>query len=98
MRVIVVGAGAMGSIFRAALRRARCDVAFCDIRPDVVAAFHQPGFALTGVLGDSVTPYPASLDAADLGQADVALVQVDSSATSEAARIAQACLRPSGFA
>jgi 2-dehydropantoate 2-reductase len=98
MRVIVVGAGAMGSIFGAALARAGCDVAFCDIRPEVVAAFRKPGLRLTGALGDSTTPYPASADVAGLGEADMVLVQVESSATAEAARMAQVCLRPSGFA
>jgi 2-dehydropantoate 2-reductase len=98
MRVIVVGAGAMGSIFGAALARAGCHVAFCDVRPDVVAAFRDPGLELTGVLGATTTPYPASLDPSDLGAADMVLVQVDASATPQAARIARACLGPSGFA
>jgi 2-dehydropantoate 2-reductase len=98
MHVIVVGAGAMGSIFGAALARAGCHVAFCDIRPEVVAAFGTPGLHMTGVLGDSTGAYPASLDPGDLGEADMVLVQVDSSATAQAARIAQRCLRPTGFA
>jgi 2-dehydropantoate 2-reductase len=88
----------MGSIFGAALGRAGCDVVFCDIRPDVVAALRHPGLQVTGVIGHAVTSYPASTDPGDLGEADMVLVQVDSLATSDAAQIAKRLLRPSGFA
>ena len=98
MRVIVVGAGAMGSIFGAALARAGCEVAFCDVRPEVAAAFVHPGLRLEGVLGESVTPFEASTDPGTLGAADMVLVQVESGATAKAARIAEFCLKPGGYA
>jgi 2-dehydropantoate 2-reductase len=98
MRVIVIGAGAMGSIFGAALARAGCEVAFCDVRPEVTAAFVAPGLRLEGVLGESLTSFPASVDPGALGVADMALVQVESGATGEAARIAASCLKPGGYA
>jgi 2-dehydropantoate 2-reductase len=98
MRVIVVGAGAMGSIFGAALARAGCEVAFCDVRPEVTASLVHPGLTLEGVLGESVTPFEASTDPGALGLADMVLVQVDSAATTEAANIAKFCLKPGGYA
>ncbi|MFO1148287.1 MAG: 2-dehydropantoate 2-reductase [Alsobacter sp.] len=96
--MIVIGAGAMGAIFGSALARAGCDVAFCERRPEVVAAIRDPGLQLTGVMGDTTCPYPASTNVADLGRADMVLVQVDSSATPDAARRARDCLTPQGFA
>jgi 2-dehydropantoate 2-reductase len=98
MRVIVVGAGAMGSIFGAALARAGCEVAFCDVRPDVAASFVSPGLRLTGALGDMTARFEASTDPGALGQADMVLVLVESGATAQAARVAAFCLKAGGYA
>ena len=98
MRVAVLGAGAMGSIFGAALARAGAEIVFYDRRADVVDAIRRDGLRLSGVLGNSTLRAPATAEAGELGQADVALVLVDSTATAEVAAVAEACLSPGGFA
>ena len=98
MRVAVLGAGAMGSIFGAALVRAGASVVFFDKRKEVVEAIRRDGLVVTGVLGDSALNAAATSDPADLGQADLALVLVDSGATAEVAGIAETHLAGDGFA
>ena len=98
MRVVVIGAGAMGSIFGAALARANADVVFYDSRIAVIDAIRRDGVVLTGVLGDTALRAEATASPADLGGADLALVLVDSTATASVAPLAAACLAPEGFA
>ena len=47
MRVAVIGAGAMGSIFGAALSRSGAEVIFFDRRPEVVEAINNDGLRLS---------------------------------------------------
>ena len=54
MRVAVLGSGAMGSIFGAALHRAGAEVVFFDQRKEVVEAINRDGLRLEGVLGEFV--------------------------------------------
>lgn len=54
MRITVLGSGAMGSIFGAALHRAGAEVVFFDKRKEVVEAINRDGLRVTGVLGEFV--------------------------------------------
>lgn len=98
MRVAVLGAGAMGAIFGAALGRAGAEVMFFDRRTDVVEAINRDGLRLSGVLGDFTLKRPATTDPGQLGSVDVALVLVDSNATTRVALVAEECLAENGFA
>jgi 2-dehydropantoate 2-reductase len=98
MRVAVLGAGAMGSIFGAALARPGAEVVFFDKRTQVVTAINRDGLRLSGVLGEFTLKNPATSDPKVLGKVDVALVLVDANATAEVAKVAEECLRPDGFA
>ena len=98
MRVLVIGAGAMGSIFGAALARAGCAVVFHDTRAEVLAAIRDRGLDVSGVLGESVLRHEVLEDPRRAGAADMVLVQVESGATAEAARVAAAALNGDGFA
>jgi 2-dehydropantoate 2-reductase len=98
MRVAVLGAGAMGAIFGAALIRAGATVSFFDRRREVVDAIGRDGLVLSGVLGEYALPVKATTDPAELGAVDMALVLVDSTSTIDVAPIAAVCLKPDGFA
>jgi 2-dehydropantoate 2-reductase len=98
MRVAVVGAGAMGAIFGAALARAGAETIFFDRRNDVVEAIRRDGLQLSGVRGDFALRVRATTNAAEVGLAEVVLVLVDSTATKDVAGIAKACLVPDGYA
>lgn len=58
MRVAVLGAGAMGAIFGAALSRAGAEVMFFDKRAEVVEAIDRDGLRLSGVLEISRSGFP----------------------------------------
>ncbi len=98
MRVAVLGAGAMGSIFGAALSRSGAEVIFFDNRPEVADAINRDGLRLSGVLGDIALKLPATTDALALGKVAVALVLVDSTATADVAEIVAQCLDADGYA
>jgi 2-dehydropantoate 2-reductase len=98
MRIAVIGSGAMGSVFGAALARGGDTVTFLDNRPDVVAAIQRDGLTVEGALGKLHSRPPATTDVAALGQVDCALVMVDASATPAAALTIAKCLGPDGFA
>src|SRR5436190_18538933 len=98
MRVAVLGAGAMGAIFGAALSRAGAQVMFFDSRAEVVETIDRDGLRLSGVLGDFTLELPATTDPFALGTADAALVLVDSNATVRVALVAEVCLAPQGVA
>ena len=98
MRVAVIGAGAMGSIFGAALARAGDEVAFVDSRAELVEAINRDGLTVEGALGAFHLHPHATRDASTLAPIDCAVIQVDANATASAAKSAAACLGESGFA
>jgi 2-dehydropantoate 2-reductase len=98
MKVAVIGTGAMGCIFGAALARSGAELVCLDRSPEVVAALQQHGIRVRGVLGDQTIAVRATTDPAQIGTADMALVLVDAAATPAAAAMTKACLKPDGFA
>lgn len=97
VRVAVLGAGAMGAIFGAALSRGGADVVFFDQRPEVVDAIRQDGLQVSGALGDMTLRCAATSERTALGAIDLALVLVNAGATAAVAPIAEGCLKPNGF-
>jgi 2-dehydropantoate 2-reductase len=98
LRVAVIGTGAMGALFGAALVRTGAELVCFDRSADVIGAIARDGLRIDGALGAHRLHPRATLDAAAIGPVDLALVTVDSGATREAAEAAAACLRPEGFA
>ena len=97
MRIAVLGSGAMGTIFGTAFARAGADIIFYDKRIDVVQAISQAGLCVDGVSGKTNACFPATTIAAELGKVDVAVVLVDSNATTEISPVATECLKDHGF-
>ena len=98
MKVALIGTGAMGCIFGAALARGGGAELVClDRSADVVAALQQHGIRVRGVLGEQTVTVHATTDPSQLGLADMALVLVDAASTPAAAAIAKAILKPHGF-
>jgi len=96
MRIAVVGAGAMGSVYGGRLALAGHDVTLIDLRADHVAAINQHGLRLSGVNGEEVIRIPAVTDATGLAPAELVIVFVDANATQAAAATAARLLRPDG--
>jgi 2-dehydropantoate 2-reductase len=98
MKVVVIGAGAMGCVFGAALARSGAEVTLFDLRADHVAALRRDGLLLSGALGEQGLRLEATDDPAALPRADLAVVLVDSNATADAAALAARVLVPDGAA
>jgi len=98
MRICIIGAGAMGSLYGGLLARSGQDVTLLDTWPAHVDAINRDGLRLEGITGDLAIPLRATIRAADCPPADAAFIQVDTNATEAAARSAAAILAPGGYA
>jgi len=98
MRVCVIGAGAMGSVFGGLLARAGHDVTFVDTWEENVAAINASGVRLDGVKGELQITAKAVVDLPRGIEADLAMIWTDANNTRRAAETAAAALAPDGFA
>lgn len=98
MKIAMIGAGAMGGSYGAALKRAGHDVTLVDIWEDHVEAIRRDGLLADGALGehrvafDVFTQPPADLNA------ELAIVFVDTNHTEDGAKAAKAALAGDGYA
>lgn len=89
MRIAVIGAGAMGSLFGSRLAAVGNDVTLVDVWQEAVARMNAGGLRLTGSDGQEVTlPVRATTDPATVGPVDLALVFVKCYDTEAAVRSA----------
>lgn len=98
MRIYMIGAGAMGSVYGGLLARAGRDVTLIDLRSDHVDKITHHGLIVEGVRGRHVIRLPAQTSGKGLGKCDLAIIFTDANATHDAARTAKALLNPDGFA
>jgi 2-dehydropantoate 2-reductase len=84
MKIAVIGAGAVGSIFTAQLAKAGHDITLIDKYPQRAALLCESGMNVTGARGEYHTPINAVTDAADLGPVDLVLVCVKAYDTQKA--------------
>jgi 2-dehydropantoate 2-reductase len=94
MRIAVVGAGAMGSIFGAALARGGNEVTLVDVAEPLVEKVNTEG--ITIVRGDdrTTTRVPATSDASTVGVVDAVVFFVKCYDTASAADLAQPLVGP----
>ena len=74
-RVVVVGAGAMGSLFGGLLTEGGLDVTLVDIWQEHVDAINANGLKMVGHGGDRIIPATATSDPSTIDGADVAFFQ-----------------------
>ena len=94
MRIAVVGAGAMGSIFAARLADAGNDVTLLDVAAPLVRKINAEGVAI--VRGDEtkVTYVPATTEPAEIGRVDATVFFVKCYHTAAAAELARPLVGP----
>ncbi len=88
MKIVIVGAGAMGSLFGGKLAQAGAEGVLYDVFAEHVLAVRAKGLAIEDASSGAVTvcrPH-ASTDVADCRNADVLVIFVKSTATEDAAR------------
>ena len=96
MKIAVIGAGAMGSLFGAYLAKAGAAVTVVDVWPEHVAAIRGQGLTLSEAAGDEVVRLDAALGTGGMEPVDLVILFVKSAATQAAATDAAALLRPGG--
>jgi 2-dehydropantoate 2-reductase len=99
LKVGIVGAGAMGSLYGGKLAQAGAEVLLYDISRDHVAAVNASGLSVEELDGKtSLVRLKATVMPTDLGDADVLLIFVKSSATAAAARQFAGLAKPAAIA
>src|SRR4051794_28163967 len=95
MRIAVVGAGAMGSIFGGLLAQAGEEVTLIDVWREAVEAINSQGLRVEEKSGETRTiRVRATTDPADVGPVDLVLVFVKCYHTEDAMRRAAPLLGP----
>ncbi len=87
MKIVIVGPGAMGSLFAAFLSKSKEEIWILDKNKERAARLQQDGISLEGVSGSWHANVKATSEAKEIGEADLILVCVKSYDTKEA------CLR-----
>lgn len=98
MKIAVIGAGAMGSLYGAHLAEAGEDVCLVDVWEEHINTINRKGLTISSGGGDRTVRLRAVNDASSVGPVDLILIFVKSNATGEAARSALGMLREGTFA
>jgi 2-dehydropantoate 2-reductase len=86
MKIAVVGAGAMGSLFGGMLIEIGADVWLIHRRPEYVKAINENGISIERNKQTRIIPARATVDPDDVGKADLIIIFVKSPQTRDAAR------------
>ncbi len=97
MRICIIGAGSMGCLYGALLARSGEKVVLFDKWREHVNAIRQNGLHMTGITGDFTIEIPATSEAGEIGAADLCIVQTNTYATDDAAKIAAGVLNDEGY-
>ena len=97
MKIVVIGAGAMGSLFGALLAESGADVWLYDIWEEHVKAVNEKGLGIE--LDDKIrlVSVNATTDKRQIGKTDLAIIFVKSTQTGDAARTASELMGNNSF-
>ncbi len=98
MRLVVIGAGALGASYGGRIAETGRDVTLVDLRPDHVAAIARDGLEVLGLPRPIRVRVAAATPDRVVGPFDVAFVTTDTNGTVEAAATAARILAADGFA
>lgn len=84
--VVILGAGAMGSLFGGILKEGGLNVTLVDIWKEHVEAINRSGLRMVGYGGDRSIPIQATTDVASVGRADIVSVHCKAADTVTATR------------
>ena len=97
MKIVIIGAGAMGSIYAALLADAGNEVAAVDLWEDHIKVIQRSGLRVDGASGDRVVRnIQAATSTAGITQCDLAIIATKASGVGSAAAVAQATLAENG--
>lgn len=94
MKIVIVGCGAMGSVYAAMFSEAGHEVWAVDIDADHVRAIHGVGLRVEGASGNRTVKINATEDAAEPGIADLLIIATKAMQVADAAEAAKAAIGP----
>ncbi len=94
MKIAVVGAGAMGSVYAGLLAKAGNDVWAVDVWREHVEAIRANGLRVEGASGDNTVAMNATTDAAEVGACDLIVLATKARHVADAADAAETLLGP----
>jgi 2-dehydropantoate 2-reductase len=94
MRIAVVGAGAMGSIYAGLLAAAGHDVSAIDVNAEHVEAIRAHGLRVDGASGGRTIRIKATTDPAEVGHVELVVIATKSMAARAAAKSAASLIGP----
>jgi len=97
MKIAVIGAGAMGSLFGALLAESGVSVRLYDIWAEHVKAINEKGLGIELDGKTRSVSLNATTDKGQIGKADLAIIFVKSTQTGDAARVASELVSDTGF-
>jgi 2-dehydropantoate 2-reductase len=89
MRIAVVGAGAMGSVYAGLLAAARHEVWAVDVNVEHVDAIRARGLRVEGASGDRTVSIPATTSPDDVGEVELVVIATKAMDAQQAARSAR---------
>ena len=95
MKIAVVGAGAMGSIFGARFHQAGHETVLVDVAKPLVDAINETGVTVIRGDAETVTRVPATTDPSSVGPADIVILFTKCYHTASAAEGARPLVGPS---
>ena len=98
MKVCIIGAGAMGTLYGMRLALSGVNVCLVEKNEIAIANIQRQGLRMSGIDGDHEMPFTISSNAADLDPVDIVFVHTDTNNTRAAGAHAQQILKSSGFA
>lgn len=96
MKVAILGVGAMGSVYAGLLAAAGLDVWAVDLWADHVEAIRRDGLKVSGASGERTVRLPATMDAREVGRADLVVIATKASGVERAAEAARDILAEDG--
>ena len=85
MKIIIVGPGAMGSLLASFLSKAKQDLWLLDKDSDRASRINSGGISIEGVSGEWQVKVRSTVEAKEIGEADLAIICVKSYDTKDAA-------------
>jgi 2-dehydropantoate 2-reductase len=96
LRIVIIGTGAMGSVYAGLLADAGLDVCAVDIWAEHIDAINREGLRVSGASGERVAKLQATTNARDAGPADLVIIATKASGVEAAADSAREILKPDG--
>lgn len=94
MKIAIIGAGAMGSVYAGLLAKAGNEVWAVDVWREHIDAIRANGLRVEGASGDNVYPMNATTDASEVGQCDLVVLATKGRHVAGAAKAAETMLGP----